>query len=109
MLKNFFKIASRHQIKDIGVRKVSGAFVEGIAAMLSKGFLKLMIISIVIASPVAWYAMNKWLADYDYSVKISWLIFIEAELLTIVIALFTFSCREIKPQIANAVKSLRTE
>ena len=100
---------AENRIKEIGVRKVLGASVQSIATLLSKDFVKLVIISIVIASPVAWWAMNKWLEGYDYHIKISWLIFIEAGLLAIVIALATVSFQAIKAAIANPVKSLRSE
>ena len=97
------------RIKEIGVRKVLGASVTSIATLLSKDFVKLVIISIIIASPVAWFAMNNWLQGYDYRINISWLVFIASGLLAIVIALLTVSFQAIKAAIANPVKSLRTE
>ena len=100
---------AENRIKEIGVRKVLGASVQSIATLLSKDFIKLVIISIVIASPIAWWAMDKWLAGYIYHINISWLIFIEAGLLAIIIALLTVSFQAIKAAIANPVKSLRTE
>jgi len=97
------------RIKEIGVRKVLGASVANIAKLLSFDFVKLVIVSIVIAIPVAFYAMNKWLQDYTYRINISWTVFFVAGLLAIVIALFTVSFQSIKAAIANPVKSLKTE
>jgi ABC-type antimicrobial peptide transport system permease subunit len=95
--------------KEIGVRKVLGASVFNIIKLLSLDFVKLVIVSIIIATPVAWYAMNKWLQDYTYRINISWVIFFIAGLLAIVIAVATVSFQSIKAAIANPVKSLRTE
>jgi ABC-type antimicrobial peptide transport system permease subunit len=95
--------------KEIGVRKVLGASVFNITKLLSLDFVKLVVISIVIATPVAWYAMNKWLEDYTYRINISWVIFFIAGLLAITIALVTVSYQAIKAAIANPVESLRTE
>jgi putative ABC transport system permease protein len=100
---------AENRIKEIGVRKVLGASVQSIATLLSKDFVKLVVIAIVIASPVAWWAMSKWLQDYQYHIHISWLIFIEAGLLAIFIALLTVSFQAIKAAMANPMKSLRTE
>ena len=97
------------RIKEIGVRKVLGASVAGITALLSKDFIKLVIVSIIIASPIAWYAMDKWLSSYNYRVGISPLIFLAAGLAAILIALFTVSFQSIKAAFANPVKSLRSE
>jgi len=97
------------RIKEIGVRKVLGASVFNIAKLLSLDFVKLVIISIIIATPVAWYVMNKWLQDYVYRINISWVIFFIAGSLAIAIALITVSFQAIKAAIANPVKSLRTE
>ena len=84
------------RVKEIGVRKVLGASVLSIARLLSFDFVKLVIVSIVIASPVAWYAMNRWLQDYTYRINIGLSIFLIAGLLAIVIALFTVSFQAIK-------------
>ena len=97
------------RIKEIGVRKVLGASVTNVAVLLSKDFVKLVIISIIIASPVAWFAMNKWLESYAYRINISWFVFAASGLLAIAIALITVSFQSIKAAIANPVKSLRTE
>src|SRR5688572_26277758 len=97
------------RIKEIGVRKVLGASVLGVAKLLSLDFVKLVIVSIIIASPVAWYAMNRWLEDYNYRINIGLGIFLVAAVLAIAIALVTVSFQSIKAAIANPVKSLRTE
>ncbi|HTS42863.1 MAG TPA: FtsX-like permease family protein, partial [Puia sp.] len=97
------------RIKEIGVRKVLGASVPNITALLLKDFVKLVFISIVIASPIAWFAMHKWLESYSYRINISVFAFIASGLLAILIALITVSFQSIKAAIANPVKSLRTE
>jgi len=95
--------------KEIGIRKVLGASVPGIVKLLSADFLKLVIIAIVIATPIAWWAINKWLADFAYRINISWKVFATAGILALLIALITISFQAIKAAIANPVKSLRTE
>ena len=95
--------------KEIGIRKVLGASVSGIITLISKDFLRLVIIAIVIATPVAWFAMNKWLQGFAYRVNISWWVFVIAGILATVIALLTISLQAIKAALANPVKSLRTE
>ncbi|MEO6718931.1 MAG: ABC transporter permease [Ferruginibacter sp.] len=97
------------RIKEIGVRKVLGASVAGIATLLSKEFLALVIISLIIASPVAWFFMSKWLGDYSYRINIEWWVFALAGFLSIIISLITVSSQAIRAAIANPVKSLRTE
>jgi putative ABC transport system permease protein len=88
---------------------VLGASTQGVVVLLSKDFVKLVVISLLIASPVAWYFMNKWLRDFAYRIHISWWIFIVAAALTILIALLTVSFQAIKAAVANPVKSLRSE
>jgi putative ABC transport system permease protein len=95
--------------KEIGIRKVLGANISGIVQLLSKDFLKLVVIAMIIATPVAWWAMSKWLQAFAYRVDISWWMFATASLVAIVIALFTVSFHAIKSAVANPVKSLRTE
>lgn len=97
------------RIKEIGVRKVLGASVGAITTLLSKDFLKLVIISFVIASPLAWWTMHSWLQNYSYRVSISWWIFALTGLISITIAVATVSYQAIKAALANPVKSLRTE
>ncbi len=100
---------AENRIKEIGVRKVLGASVSGIATMLSKDFVKLVVIAIFIASPIAWWSMNKWLAEYNYKINISIWIFVVAGLLSVLIAIVTVSFQAIKAAVANPVKSLRSE
>ncbi len=100
---------AERRTKEIGVRKVLGASVAGIATLLSKDFLKLIALSCVIAFPVAWWMMHSWLQGYEYRITISWLIFLIAGAVSILIALATVSFQAIKAAIANPVKSLRTE
>ena len=95
--------------KEIGVRKVLGASVSDLTSLLSKDFLKLVVIAMVIASPIAWWAMNKWLQDFVYRINISWWIFLFAGGSAVVIALLTVSFQAIKAALANPVKSLRSE
>jgi putative ABC transport system permease protein len=100
---------AERRTKEIGVRKVLGASVAGIAGLISKEFVKLVIISAVIAFPVAWWLMNNWLQDYAYRVQLSWWVFVLAPALAIVIAVLTISFQAIKAALANPVRALRTE
>ena len=95
--------------KEVGVRKVLGASVTSIVTLLSKDFLKLVLIAIVIATPIAWYVMNKWLQDFAYRVDIEWWVFAGAGLLAVGIALLTVSFQSIKAALMNPIKSLRSE
>jgi len=95
--------------KEIGVRKVLGASAQTIVGLLSKDFLKLVVIAAVIAFPVAWYAMQRWLQDFAYRITITWFVFAIAAAIALLIALITISFQSIKAAIANPVKSLRTE
>jgi len=100
---------AENRIKEIGVRKVLGASVTGITAMLSKEFVMLVGISFVLAAPMAYWAMSKWLSDYTYRVDIAWWVFALAGLLSMVIALVTVSYQAIRAAMANPVDSLRSE
>jgi ABC-type antimicrobial peptide transport system permease subunit len=100
---------AENRIKEIGVRKVLGASVKSIATLLSKDFIKLVIISIVIASPVAWWAMNKWMQSFADRTPISWWIFVLSGAGMLLAAVFTSSFQTVKAAIANPVKSLRSE
>jgi ABC-type antimicrobial peptide transport system permease subunit len=95
--------------KEIGIRKVLGASVNNILLLISKDFLKLVLLSICIASPIAWYAMNKWLQDFAYSIKIEWWVFVLTGLIALAIAFVTISFQSIKAALVNPVKSLRSE
>jgi len=95
--------------REVGIRKVLGASTENVVLLLSKDFITLVVISLVIASPVAWYFMNKWLQDFAYRISISWWMFVIAAIVAIGIAFITVSFQAIKAAIANPVKSLRTE
>ncbi|HTR28443.1 MAG TPA: ABC transporter permease [Puia sp.] len=97
------------RIKEIGVRKVLGASVYGIARRLSADFIRLVLVAFVIASPVAWYAMNRWLADYAYRISIGWAVFAVAGGLAVAIALLTVSFQAVRAASANPVRSLRSE
>ncbi len=101
--------AMQQRTKEIGVRKVLGANITNISALLAKDFIMLVLVAFVIAAPIAWFAMNKWLRDYTYRINIEWTTFLFAGILAIAIALLTVSFQSIKAAIANPVKSLRTE
>ncbi len=100
---------AEQRTKEIGVRKVLGASVSSIVGLLSKDFLKLVLIAIVIASPLAWWAMNRWLQGFAYRIDIEWWVFALAGLLAVGIALLTVSFQSIKAALMNPVKSLRSE
>ncbi|HEY4875575.1 MAG TPA: FtsX-like permease family protein, partial [Puia sp.] len=100
---------AEQRTKEIGIRKVLGASVQGIIQMLSKDFLKLVMVAFVTAVPIAWWAMNKWLQSFAYRINMSWLVFAIAGFTALLIALLTVSFQSIKAAIANPVKSLRTE
>ncbi|MNL49911.1 FtsX-like permease family protein [compost metagenome] len=101
--------AIEQRTKEIGVRKVLGASVAGITTMLSMDFLKLVLVAIVIASPVAWYFMHRWLQDFAYRIEIHWGIFVWAGFLAVGIAMLTVSFQSIKAALVNPVKSLKRE
>ncbi len=101
--------AAEQRNKEIGIRKVLGASVSGIVGMLSIDFIKLVFISILIASPVAWWAMNKWLENFAYRMNIQWWIIALAGFTALFIAFITISFQSIRAAIANPVKSLRSE
>ena len=100
---------AEQRFREIGVRKVLGANVSQIIALLSKDFMKLIILSILLSSPIAYYAMNKWLSGFAYRTDIEWWVFLLAGSATMFIALLTVSFQAIAAALANPVESLRTE
>ncbi len=100
---------AEYRIKEIGIRKILGASIAAITTLLSKDFLKLVLIAFVIASPIAWWAMDSWLRDFPYRVSISWWIFALTGVISLLIALGTVSYQSIKAALTKPVKSLRTE
>jgi len=101
--------SAEQRIKEIGVRKTLGASVSSIVTLLSKDFLKLVAIAVLIASPLAWLAMNKWLDSFAYRIRINWSVFVITTVLALLIALITISFQAIKAALANPVESLRSE
>ncbi|PWT95225.1 MAG: acetylornithine deacetylase [Bacteroidetes bacterium] len=100
---------AERRTKEIGIRKVLGASITGITGLISKDFLRLVIIASVIAFPLSWWAMHSWLQNYSYRIDISWWVFVVAGILAVLIALVTVSFQAIKAALSNPVKSLRTE
>jgi putative ABC transport system permease protein len=99
----------QNRVKEIGIRKVLGASVANITTLISADFIKLVIVSLAISSPIAWYGMNTWLQDFAYHINIQWWVFALAALLSVIIALATLSFQSIKAARANPVESLRSE
>jgi putative ABC transport system permease protein len=100
---------AERRTKEIGIRKALGASVESVVTLLSKEFLQLVFIAALVAFPVAWWAMSRWLQSFAYRISLGWWIFIAAGLLAFIIAMTTISFQSIKAAMANPVKSLRTE
>jgi putative ABC transport system permease protein len=101
--------AAERRKKELGIRKVLGATVQGLVVLLSKDFIKLVLISLVVASPVAWYFMNKWLESFAYRIDITWWMFAVAAVLAVLLALLTVSFQAVKAALSNPVQNLRTE
>ncbi|MEX6687131.1 ABC transporter permease [Danxiaibacter flavus] len=95
--------------REIGIRKVLGASVSGIISMLASDFIRLVVIAILVAIPVAWYVMNKWLQDFAYKTNIGWLVFLAAGSIAVVIGILSISVQAVRSAIANPVKTLRSE
>src|SRR5690606_23419472 len=102
-----FMIEQRN--KEISIRIVLGATIQNILAMLTGNFLKLVVISFFLATPIAWYVMNRWLEDYDYKIEIGWNVFVIAGLSSIVIALLTVSYQSVRAALANPTSGLRSQ
>jgi putative ABC transport system permease protein len=102
-------LAAINRTKEIGIRKVLGASLPAIVTLLSKDFLKLVVLALIVAAPLAWYFMNKWLQDFAYRISIGWWVFIAAGALAIIIAFVTIALQAVKAGVANPAKSLRTE
>lgn len=100
---------TERRTKEIGVRKVLGASVASITGLLTRDFLKLVLVAIVIATPVAWYFMQRWLADFAYRIEIQWWMFALAGLLALGVAFLTVSFQSVRAAVANPVKALRNE
>ena len=100
---------TEQRTKEIGIRKVLGASVTGITSLLAKDFMKLVVLAIVIATPLAWYFMKKWLSDFAYRIDIQWWMFLVAGAVAVAIAFLTVSFQSVKAALANPVKSLRSE
>ena len=100
---------AQQRVKEIGIRKVLGASVDSIVQLLSKDFLKLVLIAFVVALPVGWYATHKWLQDFAYRIHVQWWVFLLAGMIAVTIAFFTISFQTVKAALSNLVKNLRTE
>jgi putative ABC transport system permease protein len=101
--------AAEKRVKEVGIRKVMGASVQNIVTLLSTHFIKLVLMANLIAWPIAWLTISRWLQDYAYRVNISWWVFVIAGVVALLIALLTVSFQAVKAAIANPVKSLRSE
>ena len=101
--------AAQQRVKEIGIRKVLGASVPNIVTLITKDFIFLVSIALVIASPLAYWGVNKWLQDFAFRITIDWKVFALAGAIALLIALVTVSFQAIRAAIANPIKSLRTE
>ena len=100
---------AERRTKEIGIRKVLGASISGITGLLAKDFLVLVFVAMVVASPVAWFFMQQWLADFAYRIDLQWWMFAAAGLTAVTIAFLTVAGQAVRAALANPVKSLRSE
>ncbi|WP_439482740.1 FtsX-like permease family protein [Cyclobacterium plantarum] len=108
-LLGMISVSIQQRTKEIGIRKVMGANVTGIMALLSRDLIKLILISFAIASPIAWYGMNRWLENFAYRINMNWWIFAGAAVITVLITVLTVSSQTLRATLKNPVESLRTE
>ena len=101
--------SAEQRVKEIGIRKVLGASTSSLTLLLARNFIRLVIVAILIASPLAWFIMNKWLENFVYRIDISWWMFVVAGVVAVLIALITVSFQSIKAAYASPVKSLKTQ
>jgi putative ABC transport system permease protein len=100
---------AQQRVKEIGIRKVLGSSITGIVMLLSRDFIRLVLLAAALAIPLCWWAMNKWLQGFAYRITIGPVVFMEAGLIALAIAMLTISWQSIKAAAANPIKSLRTE
>ncbi|MNI57175.1 FtsX-like permease family protein [compost metagenome] len=102
-------LTTHQRTKEIGIRKILGSTVSGIVLLLSKDYIKLIVISILIATPIAWLAIDKWLTDFAFKIELSWWMFIIPAIVTIGVAFLAMSYQSVSAARANPVDSLRDE